>query len=373
VFPPIARSGTRRPVPGIRPACPSVLSPLPSADVQPSGLRAGIGRLTRLAARHQSLLWWGHSAWALAWGIVAMWLGTRHFAFLRIAVLYVAAVWLLSLTTPPTDRPLPDRRAHWIRTGIAYLSRNFYQQILFFVLPIYYASATAGTINMAFVVLLALSALLSTLDVVYDRHLSRNRDLAAVFFTLNLFACLTAALPILWHVGPSLAVRTGAGLAFLGFVSFHLGRRPGRLGPWGALIASALLLAWIAGPGQRIVPPVPLRLVHTDFGDQVNRESMEMATHFTTLPAGWTGTLDAVTSVRAPMGLSEAVRHRWTVNGVPVKTTPAYQVSGGRPGGFRIWTALPIDGGRPGAWITLDVETEGGQIIGRGTLRIDAR
>jgi hypothetical protein len=327
--------------------------------------------IARLIRRHQTLLWWGHSAWALAWGIAAMWVGTRHFAFLRIAMLYVALLWLLSLTTPRDAPALPGRRARWLRTGIAYMSRNFYQQILFFILPIYYASATWTTLNMAFVVLLALSALLSTLDVVYDRHLSGNRTLVAVFFTLNLFACLTAALPILWHIGPSMAVRAGAALAFLGFLSFHLGPRPSRHGPWLALVVSAVILAWVAGAGQRIVPPVPLRLVHTEFGDHVDRESLDVATRFETLPAGWSGTLDAVTSVRAPMGLSEGVRHRWWINGVLVKTTPAYRVEGGRPGGFRIWTALPVDHAVPGAWITVDVETAGGQIIGRRTLRVD--
>ena len=303
-----------------------------------------------------------------------MWLGARHFAFLRLAVLYTAVVWGLSLTTPRAGTPPPrNRTAHWLRTGIAYVSRNAYQQVLFFLLPIYYASATAGTLNMIFVAMVAASALLSTLDVIYDRHLSTNRDLVSVFFTLNLFACLTAALPILWHIGPRTAVRAGAGLAFVGYVSFHVGRRPHRLAPWLLLAASALLLALVAGPGQRLVPPVPLQLVSTDFGDGVDRETLTMATRFDTLPAGWSGTLDAVTAVRAPMGLQEGVRHRWRVNGVLVRTTSSYRVQGGRPGGFRIWTALPIDDAPSGAWIALDVETVGGQIIGRRILRVAPR
>ena len=300
-----------------------------------------------------------------------MWLGAKHFTFVRVAVIYMAVVWVLSLTTPRAGTPRhAGGAARWIRTAIAYVSRNAYQQVLFFVLPIYYASATPGSLNMLFVELLAASAILSTLDVVYDRHLSRNRDLTAVFFTLNLFACLTAALPILWHVGPGMAIRAGAGLAFVGYVSFHLGRRPGRLGPWVALAISALFLAWVAGPGQRVVPPVPLRLVTTTFGDDVDRETLTMATRFDTLPAGWSGTLDAVTAVRAPMGLQEGVRHRWRIDGVDVRTTASYRVEGGRPGGFRVWTALPIDGAPADARIALDVETAGGQIIGRGTLRV---
>ena len=300
-----------------------------------------------------------------------MWLGARHFTFLRVAVLYVAVVWVLALTTPRhAETPAAGGRAGWLRMGIGYTSRNFYQQILFFILPIYYASATAGTANMAFVVLLGASALLSTLDVIYDRHLSANRDLVAVYFTLNLFACLTAALPVLWHINPSVAVRAGAGLAFLGYVSFHVGAVPRRPGQWLALLASAALLAWVAGPGQRVVPPVPLTLARADFGDQVDRATLTMGQRFETLPAGWSGTLDALTAVRTPMGLTEDVRHRWWVNGTEVRSTAVHALAGGRTGGFRIWSALPIARAEGGWTITVQVETGGGQIIGRQTLRV---
>jgi hypothetical protein len=305
-----------------------------------------------------------------------MWVGARHFAFVRVTVFYVALIWLLTLVVPPVlvrwhrEGPAATR----LRLAINYVNRNFYQQILFFVLPIYYASATRGSVNMIFVALLAVSALLSTLDVVYDRHLSTNRDLAAVFFALNLFACLTAALPILWHVGPALGVRASAALAFLAFVSFYVENRvPQRPAPWVALIISAVLLASIAGWGQRLVPPVPMRLAGAGFGDEVERSTFTMARTFGELPAGWSGTLELITAIRAPMGVNEAVRHRWLVDGTVLRTTDVHQLAGGRTGGFRLWTALPIVRAHPGSIISVDVETAGGQLIGRAVLKVASR
>jgi Family of unknown function (DUF5924) len=326
-----------------------------------------------IVGRYQALLWWTHSAWALGCGVAVMWVGAHHFGFVRIAVWYVAIIWLVSLLMPMVlaHRRLDGRTGHWVRLGLNYMSRNFYQQILFFILPIYYASATPRSANMIFVALLAISAVLSTLDVIYDRHLSTDRNLVAVFFALNLFACLAAALPILWHVGPALALRISASLAFMGYVSFYLGRRiPSTIGPWVAMMASALLLTWISGNGQRFIPPVPIRLVDSVFGSEIDRGTLTARRPLESLPVGWSGQLGVVTAIRAPMGLQEGVRHRWAVDGAVVSTTDVHRLAGGRPGGFRLWTALPLTGVRSGSRITVDVETAGGQLIGRAAIRV---
>lgn len=322
-------------------------------------------------ARHQAALWWLHSAWALGCGVAVMWIGTRHFAFVRVAVVYVVVIWVVTLLSPwLLSHPALSHRSRWLRLAVNYVSRNFYQQVLFFVLPIYYASATATSVNVLFVVLVGVSALISTLDVVYDRHLSTNRDLTAAFFALNLFACLTAAVPIVWHVGPSLALRISGGLSFVGFASFYLGRRADAARPWAGMLAVVLALVLIITRGQRLIPPVPMRLSSTAFGDQVDRQTLQMNARFDHVPRGWAGTLDAVTAINAPMGLSESMRHRWRVDGVTVRTTDAHQVNGGRREGFRLWTALPLAGAPPGARISVDVEMENGQLVGRATILV---
>jgi hypothetical protein len=133
--------------------------------------------------RHQDKLWWFHSSYSLLLGIGVMWLGSRHFTYLRLAIFHIAFIWLSSLFLPALSRirRIPPPWPHRIRLLINYFQRNFYQQLLFFILPIYYLSATWGAANMLFVLLLAFSAFLATMDIVYDRYLSVNWWLLAMF------------------------------------------------------------------------------------------------------------------------------------------------------------------------------------------------
>ena len=104
--------------------------------------------------RHQDKLWWFHSSYSLLLGIGVMWLGTKNFTYLRLAVFHIAFIWLSSLALPLLARLRSACRSDWhrrLRLLINYFQRNFYQQLLFFILPIYYLSATWGAGNMLFV------------------------------------------------------------------------------------------------------------------------------------------------------------------------------------------------------------------------------
>ncbi len=158
---------------------------------------------------------------------------------------------------------------------IHYFNRNFYQQILFFILPIYYASATLRSRNVVFVILLAASALLSTLDVVYDRHLSTRWSWAALFFAFNLFACINVMLPVLWGVSNLRAFYLALAASFLGFATFCF--RLSHLPLWKAravITVGGLLLILFVFNGRAYIPPAPLRLLSADFGTGFDRNSL---------------------------------------------------------------------------------------------------
>lgn len=82
-------------------------------------------------------------------GIGIMWLGARNFAYLRIAVFHVAVIWLISLFLPKllSHPRVPPRWTPRIRLVANFFNKNLYQQVLFFVLPIYYDSATLTSGN----------------------------------------------------------------------------------------------------------------------------------------------------------------------------------------------------------------------------------
>ena len=72
---------------------------------------------------------------------------------------------------------------------------------------------------MVFVAAIAVSALLATLDIIYDRHLSLKSGLMAVFFAFNLFVCINVMLPMILSIKNSLSLRISALLALTGFAS----------------------------------------------------------------------------------------------------------------------------------------------------------
>src|SRR5262245_33963832 len=126
--------------------------------------------LKRWLRDHENKLWWIHSAYALLLGIAVMWLGARNHNYLRIAIFHIAFIWVSSLCLPRliSHPRVSEQWAARFRLLINYFNKNFYQQVLFFILPIYFASATLPSPNIVFVVLLGVSAVISTLDIVYD-------------------------------------------------------------------------------------------------------------------------------------------------------------------------------------------------------------
>jgi hypothetical protein len=323
--------------------------------------------------RHQRLLWSIHSLWALALGVVVMWLGSRHYSWLRVTLFYVAFLWITSLFVPAlVDEPgQPSRWRGRLRYLINYFHKNFYQQLLFFLLPVYWASATSSSPNVLFVAVLAGSALISTLDIFYDRHLSVRRGLLAAFFAFNLFACINLMLPVLWSMSNRLALPLSAGLAVAAFATIRYRLRdlatfPIRRDVGIAAIALVLLVA----VGRPLIPPAPLKLLRADFGSGIDRRGLRVTGGVEQLPAGWSGRVYVVTAVHAPLGLHDRLQHRWYQDGRLVYESPSYVVAGGRDDGFRLWTSGPVTGLRAGSRVRVDVRTEAGQLVGRAQIPV---
>lgn len=321
--------------------------------------------------RHQRLLWGLHSLWALALGIVVMWAGARNYAWLRVTIFHVGFLWVTSLFVPAlVDKPGAGTK--WrgrLRLVINYFTKNFYQQLLFFLLPIYYASASAWSANLWFVGFLGVSALVSTIDVVYDRHLSVRRGLTAVFFAFNLFACINVMLPVLWSISNRVALAVSVALAVVAFATIRyrlreLAQFPVRLHVGLAGIALVLLVAL----GRPLIPPAPLRVLDTAFGEAIDRRALQVVRPIETMPEGWSGRVYAVTAIYAPLGLRDRIGHRWYQDRRLVYASPFYTLEGGRSEGFRLWTSAQVKDVRPGTRLRLDVLTEAGQLVGRADI-----
>lgn len=320
---------------------------------------------------HQEQLWWLHSLYALILGIGIMWLGKRNFSYLRLVVFHISFIWLSSLLLPKLlNHPrLPVPWAPRLRLLVNFLNKNLYQQMLFFVLPIYYASATLVSRNIAFVLLVGLSAALSTLDVIYDRHLSVKRGLTAVFFAFNVFALINVMLPILWSVSNTLATRVSAVLACLGFLSLYYPMSQSKIRRQALAFGTGILILGLAELGRPFIPPAPLRLASVEFGREFDKDSLRILSPLTEPQPNQPFRLYGVASIQAPLGLTERVRHRWYQNGKLIFASPFYNIVGGRAEGFRLWTSFSFNALASGTKLRLDLETEGGQLIGRAGLK----
>ena len=338
---------------------------------------AGRGRLgsagpllrARLA-RHEAALWWLHSAYVLALGAGIMWLGARNYAWLRYSGFYLAAIWVLSLFL--TNVVHRHEGVWWGRARflVNYVNKNLYQQLLFFVLPIYAGSTTWSSRNVVFLVVLAASAVVSTLDLVYDRVLSARRVLAAWFFAFNAFAVVTVALPVTFGVGLQQSARAGAVAGAAGFVT--LAWRLWRLGrptAWAGVAAGALVVFLAAEYARPLVPPAPLHLTSAEFGSGLDRGRMQITGRLTRLPASGAGRLYAVAALRAPLGLRDRVELRWYRDSALAWVSPVHTVSGGRREGFRLWSSFDLARARGARTVRLDVVTAGGQLVGRAELQ----
>ncbi len=321
--------------------------------------------------RNKDKLWWLHSAYALILGMGVMWLGKQNFTFLRLAVVHLSFIWLSSLFLPKLlNHPrVPPRWAPRIRLLINFFNKNLYQQMLFFVLPVYYASATLGSRNTVFLLLVILSAILSTLDLIYDRHLSVKQSLTAFFFAFNLFTVINVMLPVLWSVSNTRAMRASAVMALLGFLTLYFSPLQSRFRRIAVGVLMGLLLLGLAEFGRPYIPPAPLRLGAVEIGTGFRKETLQVASPLTELQPTQSVRLHGLTAIRAPLGLKDKVRHRWYMNGKPVCASPSYNMTGGREQGFRLWTACSFNDILPGTVLRLDLETEGGQLIGRATLK----
>ncbi len=412
-------------------AAASVASTPPTA----SGEQRPFGRAGRIAAflhGKANLLWWLHSSWALLFGCGVMWVGAKNFTYVRLIVFHVGFIWATSLSLPMLANRswlTPPWRER-VRLLVNYFNKNFYQQLLFFLLPIYYASTTLGSRNMLFLLLLGASAMLSTMDVIYDRYVSVRWILTAVFFSFNLFAAINVMLPVLWAISNHAALWISAMLALASFASMlyrlsglvvrrviwifaavaiallavieilrpYLSRIPLLGSPgsrWLLLIAAILALGWFTRRLSRaseldwrqavwlltaaaigmllilqiippFIPPAPIRLASAGFGSSVR--SLNIVGPMESIPFG-PCKIAVLTAIKAPLGLEEKVRHRWYLDGKEIFTSNYYSVTGGRKEGYRLWTQITWRERQSGRVLTVDVETEGGQLIGRARLR----
>ena len=257
---------------------------------------------------------------------------------------------------------------------------------LFSAYTIFYLQSASLTATAVFFGLLVV--LLVGNEFLHDR-LSNLRLLVSLY-ALVVFSFFTFFLPILTGWMNTWVFLLGAGLsaaATLKVVELVYRGRP-TASRWepalSVLPALGLIVVLVGFYFLNWIPPVPLSM---KFGGAYHKITKADGAYHLTFEQGawyqfWKRSDDpfrgvepayCFTAVFAPVDLHTTVYHRWQYrprNGQGFSTTDriGFAISGGREGGYRVYTAKQRV--MPGDW-RVDVETPEGRIIGRVSFRVE--
>jgi hypothetical protein len=317
---------------------------------------------------------WGVSFASLTGGVFTLFVFRRGLPNVAWIVGYLLLLWLVFAVLVELRQPLAEsgrRTGRLVVTAADYTIQTLYHGLLLFVLPAYYASTTLTSVNVGFLVVLIMLAILATFDPWYRAIVHPRPFLGYVFFVISMFAALNVALPLV-GLPPFGALMASAFVASLAITPV-VRRAGGRT--WRAAlrvtVALGVVAAALAAVGRAWIPPAPLFMARAAIvWDLPDLDAIEALP--TTLSAAEVKErgLVAYTAIYAPAGLRQSVSHVWRHRGRVIEVVSLAPVLGGRREGYRTYsrkTSFPDDS--EGRW-SVDVVTASGQLIGRLRFRI---
>jgi hypothetical protein len=326
-------------------------------------------------ARHGNKLWWLHSIYAMSFGAIVVMYASKGYDNARWMVVLLGAGWLVLVAffrvfgtgAGQKDR-IKDTRSKLRFYVMTLALKNLYQSMLFFLLPFYYKAATFDDYNRFFVYVLALLAVLSTVDVVFDQFLMRWKAPASIVYFFILFACLNLVLPALSpNTRTLLTLLLAAAIAAVVFFTMHVPARnllrPACVLGLMVFTGAAVFGAYFARHG---VPPVPMYVSTGAVGPSLLPDG-RLTMHVSKLHESLIQDMHAMTDVVLPGGAGDRLHHVWRHEGAVVQEGPATPTGTPPAGTVRLRSTVRTFNLRSdivGQW-SIDVVTEDGQLVGR--------
>lgn len=279
------------------------------------------GRLKRLIQR----IWWLHSFVALFFGVGVMLFARAGLAYADKILMVLMISWLLMFgalrfIVGPANRA-PDERftKKGVRLVTNYVIKQLYQQMFFFLVPLYATSATWSltSFNWWLAPLLLLFAVLSTMDLVFDNFIMERRVLASFMYGIAMFGVLNVILPLVTgmpHFAGLMfaAMATPPAVALLSFSAKTV------FSAQGIALTLAVTAGSVAGAyyGRALVPPAPISMLDDSVGHGPvgGYECLPPNKRFIRLREAEGLRCGAL--VTEPGGLSEPIYHEWRGPGV---------------------------------------------------------
>ncbi len=304
---------------------------------------------------------------SLLLGVLTVVFWQRGFLFIRWVFIYLIFIGITTIVISRLAKNLPQENkvlsiSVWC---IEFINQNLYQDLILFLLPIYYQSSTLFSANIVFVVVIAILSIITTFDNVYRRLILRSKAAQFLFYTFNLFAFINFAMPVLFGIRNIYSLYLSISLSVLFLAPLFVDYREIFRRSKAAVIAGVVLISIAAiNLSKGFIPPVPLKLVSGTASIDIDRIKKEPIKPLENISSKGLETIYCYTSIFAPMGIHETLWHVWKKDGATMQKV-SLEITGGRKEGYRTWSKKAVDkNNTKGKW-TVDVLTDGGQLIGR--------
>lgn len=249
---------------------------------------------------------------------------------------------------------------------LGFVTQNLQQEILFFSLPFLIGATQRDLGQMLFTGIVALGALISTVDPLYHKYVAARPGISVVFHAFCTFIASLVVLPM--ALSMPLEVTLPIALAVSGtWVALSLPRMLSGVGDVRMrLLGIAAVVAGLSATWQlrANVPPAGLSLKHSRITQSLTGLQPGPALARIEAQSLLMDGAVAFVAIRAPAGLAQSVVFEWWHRGERLdQVTEAIQ--GGSEAGFRTYTRkhnFPVD--PRGRW-RVDVLTPQGQLICR--------
>ena len=239
--------------------------------------------------------WWFHSFFALFFGVGVMLFaraGLAHADKVMVALLVLWSLMFVALRfiTGPANRRENEKLARkGIRVATNYIIKQFYQQMFFFLTPLYAGSATwsLSSLNWWFAPILLVCAVVSTMDLVFDNFIMERRWLASAMYGLAMFGVLNVLLPLVARLDhlSSLVIAAAATPGSVALLSFSIRQVPdgpvlsSKETPYVVAETAVPFLPGITGEAAHLIEPGGVPRFRNQFGAGQQRIRFDIPEH----------------------------------------------------------------------------------------------
>lgn len=296
----------------------------------------------------------------------------RSAAMAQAIGIMVLASWIWILAEPLLGRLLRHiSRGRLSPRLLPLVTQSLQQETLFFALPFVAAATVWSSAQPVFLGLVALAALVTTLDHIYLDRICPRPGRLLLFQAFCAFVAALVIVPLALHRDTGSALEMAGGLMLVGLLPGALRwMHELRARTWLRGSAVALLLL-AAGWGLRShIPAVGLEVREMRATQSLDASlAPGMALTRLDVTALRERGLTAFAAIHAPLGVRQAMVFEWRHDGELVERI-ATDISGGREAGYRTYTRKQnFPAQAQGRW-RIDLRTTAGQLLARTEVEV---